>query len=219
MKERFLLAALAAAGVLLVAVYYRGQDNGTGQSESTPKIQRDRPPVAMPQPAAEPLSSEQRDETVERQPQATSAERQPSTDLDERIRSFTIPLERAVAGMDDLKLKVNLRPIPEFKQTLGQFALETDDPAWSTATETRILSEISQATGLRAGDIHVDCRTTLCRVLLTNPASAPTARYRSFNELVDSFGLKTLWILAVPDENGNPVNFAYLQRGESAATE
>jgi hypothetical protein len=87
------------------------------------------------------------------------------------------------------------------------------------ATETRIFSEISQATGLSAADIQVDCRTTMCRVLLTKPSSSPNPRYRSFNELVDSFGLKTLWILAMPDENGTPVNFAYVERGEGATTQ
>jgi hypothetical protein len=120
--------------------------------------------------------------------------------------------------MEDLDLKMSVGPIPEFKETLRQFALESDDSDWSTATETRIFSEISQATGLSAADIQVDCRTTMCRVLM-KPSSSPNARYRSFNELVDSFGLKTLWILAVPDESGTPVNFAYIQRGEGATTQ
>ncbi|HJR69270.1 MAG TPA: hypothetical protein VKA43_04465, partial [Gammaproteobacteria bacterium] len=139
--------------------------------------------------------------------------------VDQRIRSFTIPTERALAGMEDVDLKISLPPIPEFKETLRQFATESDDPNWSVTTETRIFSEISQATGLSAGAINVDCRTTMCRVLLTNPSSSPNPRYRSFNELIDSFGLKAVWILAVPDENGTPINFAYIQRGEGGTTQ
>ena len=116
--------------------------------------------------------------------------------------------------MEEVK-KLPLRPIPEFADTLRQFAVESDDPDWSAATETRIFSEISQATGLSAGDIQVDCRTTMCRVLLTKPVSSPNPRYPGFNELVDSFGLETVWLLALPDENGTPINFAYVRRPEA----
>ena len=96
--------------------------------------------------------------------------------------------------------------------------MERDDPNWSAATETRIFTEISQATGLSAGDVQVDCRATMCRVLLTKPVSAPNPRYPGFNDLVDSFGLETVCLLALPDETGTPVNFAYVRRPEAAAT-
>lgn len=141
------------------------------------------------------------------------SERQPTLATDEQIRTATIPLERALGGIEESELKIPVPPVAEFGDTLRQFAAETDDPSWSAATETRIFSEISQATGLAAGDIQVDCRTTLCRVLLTRPVSAPNARYRSFNELVDSFGLETAWIFAMPDENGTLVSVAYVRRG------
>jgi hypothetical protein len=62
--------------------------------------------------------------------------------------------------------------------------------------------------------VDVDCRTTLCRILLTRPASTPDARYNGFHELVASFGLEGAFMMAVPDETGTPINLAYVRRGE-----
>jgi len=204
-----LLAVALAVVFVFAAVYYAKQDR-PGQSGPTQAARNGDAPTA---PAHEAVSTPpRREDSAAEQRSPTVPEQAQLRDLDEQIRSFTIPLERAVAGMEELPLKLSIGPIPEFKETLRQFAAEGEDPAWSAAMETRIFSEISQATGLSVGDIQVDCRTTMCRVLLTKPSSAPNARYRGFNELIDSFGLKTKWILAVPDENGTPINFAYLQR-------
>ncbi len=212
-KARWLFAVAVVAGVVVAAGYYGQRENeslGTIQrSDPTGEVRRDGAPLT--EPVEQPATADQAEAQVE----ATARERQQT--VEEQIRSFTIPLERGIAGMEEVK-KLPLPPIPEFADTLRQFAAEVDDPNWSVATETHIFSEISQATGLSAGDIQVDCRTTMCRVLLTKPASTPNPRYRGFNDLVDSFGLETVWLLALPDENGTPVNFAYVRRPEAAAT-
>lgn len=210
-KARWLVAVAVVAGVVVAAGYYVRQEN-----ESLGTIERSHP-TAEGAPLTEPverqataaLSTDQDRDQAEAQVDATARERRQT--VEEQIRSFTIPLERGIAGMEEVK-KLPLPPIPEFADTLRQFAAEVDDPNWSVATETHIFSEISQATGLSAGDIQVDCRTTMCRVLLTKPASTPSPRYPGFNDLVDSFGLETVWLLALPDENGTPVNFAYVRR-------
>jgi hypothetical protein len=220
MRGRLLLAVALTAAFVFAAAYYGRQGNGTDQSGSTPEARRDGIGIAEPtdRPVTEALPRDQREGSAEDQSDAAGGEPLQVGDLDEQIRSFTIPIERAVAGMENVGWKIPLPPIPEFKETLGQFAVENDDPNWSLAMEMRILSEIAQATGLSAGNINVDCRATMCRVLLTKPGSAPNARYGSFNELVDSFGLKTIWMLVVPDENGTPINFAYIQRAEGSIT-
>ena len=220
-KARWLLAVAVVAGVVVAAGYYGRRENeslGTiERSGPTGEIRRDGAPITEPAaPAAtEELSTDHDEDRAEAQVGATARERQQT--VEEQIRSFTIPLERGMAGMEDVK-NLRLPPIPEFADTLRQFAAESDDPSWSAAMETRIFSEISQATGLSAGDIQVDCRATMCRVLLTKPASAPNSRYRGFNDLVDSFGLETVWLFALPDENGTPVNFAYVRRPEASVT-
>ena len=118
--------------------------------------------------------------------------------------------------LQDLEL---LPPIPEFAEAVRDFASQTDDAPWSEATESHIFGQISQATGLGASDVQVDCRTTMCRVQLSNPVSTLNPRYRSLNELVDTFGLETLWLWAAPDSNGNPINLVYLQRGGTSTTQ
>jgi hypothetical protein len=120
-----------------------------------------------------------------------------------------LPPAMTQALQDDIEL---LPPIPEFAQTVRDFASQLDDAAWSETTESHIFGQISQATGLGASDIQVDCRTTMCRVRLSNPVSTQNPRYRSLNELVDTFGLETLSLWGGPDGNGNPVNLVYLRR-------
>ena len=119
-------------------------------------------------------------------------------------------------ALQDLEL---LPPIPEFAEAVRDFASQTDDAPWSEGTESHIFGQISQATGLGASDIQVDCRTTMCRVQLSNPVSALNPRYSSLNELVDTFGLETLWLWAAPDSNGNPINLVYLRRGGTPTTQ
>jgi hypothetical protein len=119
-----------------------------------------------------------------------------------------------LARLEEVKLRVQFPPNTEFRDTLLRFVAETEDPDWAPATEAHILGQISQATGLSAGGVDVDCRTTLCRILLTRPVSAPDARYNGFDELVASFGLQAVMMMALPDETGTPINFAYVRRGE-----
>src|SRR5262245_41621332 len=115
MRGRLLLAVALAAIFAFASVYYGRQDGGR-----PPTLQRADAPVAEQEalPAHEGLSTD-------RPPEARfeSAVPEPAqlVDLDERIRSFTTPTERAVAGLDDVPLKIPMGPIPEFKETLRQF--------------------------------------------------------------------------------------------------
>ena len=215
-RSRFWLGAGVTAGLLLSAAFYERQDRFTEELASTRDVRGDDVATteAAEQPLTEALLEDRSEEAPEKRIEGSPQQPRPLDDVDERIRAFTTPVERALAGMEDVTLKIPLTASPEFMETLRQFAAENDDPNWSATTESRIFSEIAQATGLRAGAIQVDCRTTMCRVLLTNPGSAPNPRYSSFNALVASFGLEELWVLAMPDENGTPINFAYISRGE-----
>jgi hypothetical protein len=119
-------------------------------------------------------------------------------------------------ALQDIEL---LPPIPEFAEAARDFASQTNDPPWSEATESHIFDAISQATGLGASDIQVDCRTTMCRVQLSNPASSLNSRYGSVNEFVDTFGLETAWLWAGLDSNSNPINLVYLRRGDMSTAQ
>lgn len=102
--------------------------------------------------------------------------------------------------------------IPEFADTVSAFVAQSRDPSWSDATEARIFREISQASGLGADEIQVDCRSTMCRVQLTHRRLSQGAPYEGFDDLVDTFGLKMLWLWSPTDDDGIPMDLAYLQR-------
>ena len=118
----------------------------------------------------------------------------------------TTPATRSVTSLDSLG--VTTPPIPEFRQTEQAFASEDADPAWSPVAEAHILGDISQATGLQALDIQVDCRTSMCRVQMLQP-QFPQG---SFQDLVHSMGLEPVWVFNLVGRNGTPVTLAYLKR-------
>jgi hypothetical protein len=207
MTSRTLTIAVVAATALGVAVAYyavRGDRDSTGASENTDRSATLATPPATDRSASVPAPNAEGDPVAARWPEPT----------DELIRAATIPLERALAGLEEVKLRMQIPPNDEFRATLLQFVAEPEDPDWAPATEAHILRQIAEATGLSASGVDVDCRTTLCRVLLTRPVSSPDARYNGLTELVDSFGLTAVMMIAMPDETGTPINFAYVRRGE-----
>jgi hypothetical protein len=177
---------------------------------TAPPEEAERSATVMTPPAADRPATPVPELDIEGEPVSA---RQPELATDEQIRAATIPLERALAGLEEVKLRVPFPPNDGFRDTLRQFVAETDDPDWAPATEAHILGQISQATGLSAGGVEVDCRRTLCRILLTRPVSGANARYNGLNELVASFGLEPVMMMALADETGTPINFAYVRRG------
>jgi hypothetical protein len=134
-----------------------------------------------------------------------------STDQARRLAQ-TVPAPISEA-LEELKLP----PVPELLATERALAAEGVDSSWSTATEASILGKIAQVTGLALVSLRVECRTTLCRLQLASPELASADRPNSsFPDLVNSFGLKPLWVMSVVDRNGTPISLAYLERGTAA---
>ena len=208
MITRTLAAAVVVATALGVAFAYFGARGGL--DAAAPHDDGERSVALVTPPVVDRAATHALERDGDRDAVAT---RQPTAATDEQIRAATIPLERAMAGFEQVKLRMQLEPTALFRDTVLQFVAETDDPEWAPATEAHILGQIAQATGLSAGNVQVDCRTTLCRVLLTRPVSAPNSRYDGWTELVASFGLEGVLLLAMPDETGTPINLAYVRRG------
>ena len=130
-------------------------------------------------------------------PVMTSAELEDApTHLDPTLRDLDFPFGR----------------IPEFAETVRALAAEDEDPSWSEATETRISRVISQASRLGASDIQVDCRSTMCRVQLTDARSSADTAYAELDDLVAVTGLPMLWLWTATDDDSAPVYLTYLQR-------
>jgi hypothetical protein len=105
-------------------------------------------------------------------------------------------------------------PIPsEMIEGERAFSVEPIDAAWAPGAEADILAKFAQMQGLKLIDLRVECRSTMCRVELSQPSAASGERPPSFSSLLDSLGLKTRWIMGVVDPSGAALkSFAYLWR-------
>ena len=112
-----------------------------------------------------------------------------------------------------------------------EFGAEPLDATWAPGAEAELLTKIAQVPGLKLIDLQVHCRSTMCRLQLTQPRRIPgEASGPAFLLLLDSLGMEPRWMMTVPDNNGSPSatmsSFAYLwregfapQRNTSAAND
>ena len=77
-----------------------------------------------------------------------------------------------------------------FKLVAAQpLAAEREDPEWAAQMEDRILAEISRATSVQMDRVEVECRTTLCGVVIEIPNGADRGiRHTISNHLQDTLG-------------------------------
>ena len=102
---------------------------------------------------------------------------------------------------------------PEVAEGEREFAAEPVDAAWAPAAEAEVLSKFAQMPGLKLLDLQIECRSTMCRLQLTQPTGAPDAAgARPFNILLDSIGYKPRWMMAIRDRSGALRSIAYLWR-------
>lgn len=221
MSTKLLLAAAVIAGVGLttaILVYVPRVDQRPLSTSPNDK------PRAVTRPAGAESHLETVDEILGDAGTSSEIDPVPAGRIGQRLQSLeSVAAQPALSTIaigqilqQDLEL---LPPIPEFEDTVRRFAIESDDTTWSEATEARILNQVSSATGLSLSDVQVDCRTSMCRVQFTDPRSTRGARYSSFNELVETFGLESLWLWAGPDAYGTPITLSYLRRNELNGTQ
>jgi hypothetical protein len=105
-------------------------------------------------------------------------------------------------------------PIPsEMIEGERAFSVEPIDAAWAPGAEANLLAKFAQMQGLKLIDLRVECRSTMCRVELSQPPAAPGERPPSFSGLLDSVGLTPRWIMLLVDPSGGPLkSFGYLWR-------
>jgi hypothetical protein len=223
------MAALGAAlSGLIVLNNFRSSEEGSADADvasrpSSGAIRQDERRAAGP-PAQDdrvsPSSSQGSDATVAAGGDAPATPQSVPVLLPNQVPAT--PMSQA---LEDLQIP----PIPELLETEREFAAQSTDPSWSTATEARILDQIAGIAGLALASLNVECRTTLCRVQFVQPGTVPglpngSAVFPSLDrapavgapgmvKIVGSTGLKSRWVIAVRDRNGTPVSLAYLERG------
>jgi hypothetical protein len=91
-----------------------------------------------------------------------------------------------------------------------EFAAEAVDLAWAPGAEAELLAKLAQDPSLEIIDVQVECKSTMCRLQLTQPD--PGDESPRFNVLVRSLGLEPRWAMALRDQSGALKSVAYLWR-------
>jgi hypothetical protein len=194
------------AAVLAVALvwYFRpggeppGVDGGAATVQTVPAARLSDPELATspPSPEVAPVADNRvrPTATVERAPLPGET---PSTPL------ANLFADRQIAELP-----------PGLAEGEREFAAEPVDAAWAPGAEADLLATYAQMPGLRLIDLQVECRSTMCRVQLTQPrgATAADGGPRPFSILLDSAGLKPRYMNMISDPSGHMKSVAYLWR-------
>jgi beta-lactamase regulating signal transducer with metallopeptidase domain len=100
------------------------------------------------------------------------------------------------------------------RQMAAQHAAEAKDPSWAAPMEARILSQLSQSTGLAVSSVDVDCRQTICRIRLIQPG--PQSSPAQLGPLLDTLGFEHRIAFSPAEVDGSPATMAYLRRSDAS---
>jgi hypothetical protein len=215
---------VAAVVLALVLVWYSGPDAEPPPDAQAPGVapapavgapaaavasSEARPVPAVPPDArlAEPVASST--PTPERAPLPGET---PATPMTQMIadRQNNVIMRRTDAG-DGIP--------PGLTQGELEFAAEPVDAAWAPGAEADLLAKFAQMPGLKLLDLDVECRSTMCRLQLTQPREPPpqggaaSPALTPFNLLRDSIdGAKARWMMVIGDGTGPTRSVAYLWR-------
>ena len=124
--------------------------------------------------------------------------------------SSPLPGQARPGPMTQLILDGQREPPPPLAANERAFEAETIDSEWAPMAEARILDAFAQQTGLQLLDLRVDCRTTMCRVQMTQPRGSATGVQPS--AFLSKVGYPIRFIVALDDQAGGRGSIAYLIR-------
>jgi hypothetical protein len=166
-------------------------------------------PPAPEAPAAEPAASSP--PVAERSPLPGETPATPMADLVNERQNM---IRRAGAGGPGNEFP------PEIAAVEREFGTEPVDRSWAAGAEARVFAAFAQIPGLKLVDQQVECRSTMCRVQLTQPGSAVTSGERPpFNVLSDSIGLRPRFVMMVGAGTGTQRSIGYFWREGFAPSE
>jgi hypothetical protein len=100
---------------------------------------------------------------------------------------------------------------PQLADGEREFAAEPIDAAWAPGAEADIFGKFAQVSGLKLIDLHVECRSTMCRVQLMQPSGIQDGA-RPFNALLEPLDLEPRWMITIKDYTGPIKSVGYLWR-------
>jgi hypothetical protein len=148
------------------------------------------------------------------EPVAGAADTPPATaDVVSEPPRAPLPAEATTAL--SLQLQSQLRALGEDfpRQLEGAervFAAEPVDESWALDAQADVLGAISQLGGLALLSVGVECRSTMCRLQMSQPQREGAAPAR---DIVAAIGLQPQWVMQLPGRGTGTLNtVAYLWR-------
>jgi hypothetical protein len=86
---------------------------------------------------------------------------------------------------------------PQLAEGEREFAAEPIDATWAPGAEAKLLAVFAEIPGLELIDLQVECRSTMCRLQLTQPPAEPGQGGLPFSILRDEVGMTPRWMMAV----------------------
>jgi hypothetical protein len=121
-----------------------------------------------------------------------------------------LPAREAAGPLTQLILDAQSEPPPPLVANETVFMAESIDAQWAPMAEAQILDRIAQEPGLRLLDLRVECRTTMCRVQMTQPRV--TEERASPVTFLNKAGYQIRFIVALDNQAGGRGSIAYLVR-------
>jgi hypothetical protein len=130
------------------------------------------------------------------------------------VERAPLPGEAPSTPMANLLTHREEGPPPGLIEGEREFAAEPVDATWAPGAEADMLAKFAQMPGLTLIDLQVECRSTMCRLQLTQPSGAPPVQGgpRPFNILLDSVGMEPRWMIAIGRQAEPMRSVAYLWR-------
>jgi hypothetical protein len=200
---RLMAPAIGLAAVVLAAAlvwHLRPGTRGPVVTDEAPSAPAVTPPAARPADAETPAP------TLPPPAEAPVAEPSPAPS----VARSPLPGETPSTPMTNLLTERQRELPPQMAAGEREFAAEPIDPAWAPGAEADVLAKFAQMPGLKLVDLQVECRSTMCRLQLTQPAVDGGSQ--PFNILRDSIGLEPRWMMALGAPGGGMKSVAYLWR-------
>jgi len=112
------------------------------------------------------------------------------------------------------ELRQSLKPVSQVQLAelrAQRYESETVDRTWATGTEAQILEKISQ-TGVKALDLRVECRTTVCRLDVLEPATERMTSMKIAVALLQVAELEPSFPQQIDSPAGTRATVSYLAR-------
>ena len=192
------LAAVMLAGALVW--HFRSGAPGPVVTDDAPSA------PAVTAPAAGAAAAETLAPTPPAPAEAPVAEASPAPS----VARAPLPGETPSMPMTNLLTERQREFPPQMAAGEREFAAEPVDAAWAPGAEAKVLAKFAEMPGLKLIDLQAECRSTMCRVQLTQPAVEGGPQ--PFNILRDSLGLEPRWMMALGAPGGGMKSVAYLWR-------